>query len=467
MASPLPDAVGLAALIRAGELTAREAVEAAITRIEDRNPELNAVVHTRFEEALDEVDRSLPDGPLRGVPILVKDLGTDVAGLPSTSGSRLFADYRPAGDSELVARYRRAGLVVLGTTNTPELGKNVSTEPALFGPTRNPWRTTHSTGGSSGGSAAAVAAGLVPVAHGSDGGGSIRIPAAMCGLFGLKPSRGLVPNAPYPSGLASPLSVHHALTRSVRDSAALLDAVAGARPGSPYAAPTADRPYAAEVGAPTGRLRIAWTTTAADGTAADPDCAAAVEQFAKLCEALGHQVVQDAPRYDGAAAAAASGAIMAGALAATVDRRLRQLGRDLREDDLEPFTRSILEHGRAMSAAAFAQALETAETTGWRIGDFFADHDLLLTPTTPATAPPLGLLDTSRPETVYTRAGGYAAFTSVCNLTGQPAMSVPAGPDSTGLPVGVQFVAALGGEPLLLRLAGQLEQAAPWEDRRP
>lgn len=464
---PEQDAVGLAALIRAGELRPREVAEAAIRRIEAVNPALNAVVHTRFDEALDEVEAGLPDGPLRGVPIVIKDLGADVAGLPATSGSRLFAENVPGCDSELVARYRRAGMVVLGTTNTPEFGKNASTEPALFGPTRNPWDVRCMPGGSSGGSAAAVASGMVPVAHGSDGGGSIRIPSAMCGLFGLKPSRGRVPTAPHPASMANPLSVHHALSRTVRDSALLLDIACAPFPGAPFGVPGDAREYAAEVEADPGTLRIGYTVTTGDGTAADPQCAAAVERAATICASLGHQVAQAAPDYDAAGAVTASSTFMRANLVTMVDARLAELGRELRADDVEPFTRVMLDYGRSTSAADVMRAMEAAESIGWQLGRFYDRYDLLLTPTMAVRTPELGTLDTTRPETMYSRAGLFSAFTGIFNLTGQPAMSVPAGTDDAGLPLGVQFVAPLGGEALLLRLAGQLERAAPWSTSAP
>jgi amidase len=367
MTTQLTDAVGTAHAIRDGEVSAREVVEAAIARIEKHDPDLNAVVGRRFDAALAEVQAGLPDGPLCGVPIVIKDLGANVAGLPSTQGSRLFADHVAAEDSELVARYRRAGLVVLGTTNTPELGLNANTEPVLHGSTRNPWASTHSPGGSSGGSAAAVAAGMVPVAHGSDGGGSIRIPAAMCGLFGLKPSRGRVPAKPYTSFLTSPLSVHHALTTTVRDSALLLDIAAGHTYGDAYGAPGPDRPYVEQVGLPPGPLRIGWTVdTANDTVSTDPQCAAAVERMVALCADLGHELVPLPLDVDAGAVAATNGTLMAASLATTVDRRLAELGRELRDEDVEPFTHVLLDHGRSLTAAQLMEALRVAQETGWR-----------------------------------------------------------------------------------------------------
>jgi amidase len=467
MVEEVTDAVGTAALIRSGEISAREVVEESIRRIEKHAPDLNAMVATRFEEALAEVDRGLPEGPLSGVPIVIKDLGADVQGLPSTRGSRLWAEGVAAQDSAVVARYRAAGMVVLGTTNSPELGKNASTEPVLHGPTRNPWSPDHSPGGSSGGSAAAVSAGLVPVAHGNDGGGSIRIPAAMCGLFGLKPSRGRVPSWPYPSALSSPMSVHHALTTTVRDSAALLDIVSGHVPGDAYGAPTPARSFTGNLDLPPPRLRIGWSTAALAGVPVHAECAAAVERAAAHCADLGHQVTEVTLDHDPARAMAASGTIMATELVTAVDRRLRDLGRELRDDDLEPFTHMLLSHGRTITGAQTAEALQAAQETGWQVGRLFADLDVLLLPTLAQPVPRLGLLDTTRPEALYEHATTYSVFTSLFNVTGQPAMSMPFGTDSAGLPVGVQFAADLGEEGRLLQLAAQLEQAAPWPRNAP
>jgi len=303
---------------------------------------------------------------------------------------------------------------------------------------------------------------MVPVAHGNDGGGSIRIPAAMCGLFGLKPSRGRVPTKPYATLLASPVSAHHALTTTVRDSAVLLDVTAGHAPGDAYGAPGPDRSYAEQVGLPPGRLRIGWAVDTPNGVPTDPQCAAAVERAAGLCADLGHQVVQVALDFDANAVAAAGGTIMAASLPGTIDRRLAQLGRELRDDDLEPFTRMLLEHGRTMTAAQMVEAFVVAQEAGWRLGATFGAVDVLLTPTLAQPTPPLGMLDTTRPESIYQHAIAYSIYTSVFNVTGMPAMSVPAGLDDAGRPLGVQFAADLGGEDVLFRLAGQLEQAAPW-----
>ncbi|WP_084527975.1 amidase [Nocardioides dokdonensis] len=465
---PGQDATALAAAIRDGELSAREAVEASIARIERLDPGLNAVIGTRFEAALEDVERGLPPGPLTGVPTLVKPLAADVAGLPSAGGSRLFADVVAQQDSELVRRYRAAGMVVLGTTNTPELGKNgTSTEPLLHGPTRNPWDTSRSTGGSSGGSAAAVSAGLVPVAHGNDGGGSIRIPAAMCGLLGLKPSRGRVPGAPYDSSLAGPVSVHHVLSTSVRDSALLLDLTSTTPPGALFAAPSEPAGFLARMQAGPGRLRIGVATTVPDGPDTDPECAAAVRRAADLLDDLGHEVVETELRYRLGEVLTCSGRVMGAGLVALVDDRLQELGRELREDDIEPFTRAMYERYSTLSAADLVRALQGFERIAREMGTTYADLDVVLTPTLARPTPELGVADPRRPDTMYEHGRLISAYTSICNVTGAPAVSVPFGTDERGMPIGVQVIADLGGEGLLLALAAQLEQAAPWPTHAP
>ncbi|MGW2341360.1 amidase [Streptomyces sp. NPDC001661] len=460
------DAVATASAIEGGDVGAREVVEAAIARIEKLNGELNAVIHTRFDAALAEVDAGLPDGPLRGVPVLVKDLGMDVAGLPATGGSRLFADVVADRDGELVKRYRRAGMVVLGTTNTPELGLNASTEPTLHGPTRNPWSKDHSPGGSSGGSAVAVSTGMVPVAHASDGGGSIRIPAAACGLFGLKPARGRVSPAPRPTTLSGLVSGHHAVTRTVRDSALLLDIAAGPLPGDAYAAPAVADAFAACARRDPGRLRIGLITALPDGPAVHAESLRAVLDAARVCEDLGHLVVEAAAPYRPGEVGATSATLMGAEAVAQIDARLEQLGRTLADDDIEPLTRVIYDHGRTLTGADVSRALRRAQEIGWQVGAAFDTYDVLLTPTLAHPTPRLGVLDTRRPETIYEHAAVLSAFTSVHNVTGMAAMSVPFGHDGDGLPLGVQFAAA-GGEGLLLALAAQLEQAVPWDLNTP
>lgn len=461
------DAIALAELIGAGELSAREAAAQAISRIKRHNPSLNAVIGTRFEQALAEIESGLPTGPLTGVPILIKDLGTEVAGLPSTGGSRLFAEGTAAQDSELVARYRRAGMVVLGTTNTPELGLNASTEPQLFGPTRNPRDLGRSPGGSSGGAAAAVASGMVSVAHGSDGGGSLRIPASMCGLFGLKPSRGRVTGSPDSGTLAAPVSVHHALTTTVRDSALLLDVVAGPLPGEAFGASTPVGTFLDATRREPGRLRIGFATAPRNGISTDPQCVEAVLAAARLCEELGHDVEEMTPAFDVEDVGAASGALMGADLVVTVEDRLEKLGRELRDDDVEPFTRILLDHYRTLSGTQVHRALRRLQEIGWEVGAAFTTYDVLLMPTLARPVPELGLLDTLRPETMYELASAYSAWTSVFNVTGMPAMSLPLAVDDRRLPMGVQFAADLGDEATLLSLAAQIERAAPWQRLAP
>lgn len=463
------DAIDLAWMVTIGEVTARELVETAIARIEARNPVLNAVVADRFDRALDEVDAGLPDGPLKGVPFVVKDLGCDVAGLPATRGSRLFADVVASEDCELTRRYRAAGLVILGNTNSPEFGKNASTEPVLHGPSRNPWRTTHSTGGSSGGTAAAVAGGMVPAGHANDGGGSIRIPASECGLFGLKPTRMRTPSWPQAAFFAYPLAVGHALTRTVRDSAALLDAAAGGLPGDPGSTPPRPRAgtFMAVLSEPLQPLRIGVATTSVRGNEAHPAAIAAVEQTARLCEELGHRVTYASPTYDPDAVIECLSVLMGAVAAGQVEARLAELGRPLADDDLEPFSRFMHERSLGLTGLEVIAALQELEVVSRSVAPFFEPHDLWLTPTLLPPVPELGWLDTTDVQAMFNRAGRFSEMTALANVTGQPAMSVPAGFDDAGLPVGVQFLAAHNREGILLQIAAQLESAAPWPRTAP
>ncbi|MDH6677052.1 amidase [Rhodococcus sp. LBL1] len=453
------DMTGLAASIRRGDVSAREVVEFALGRLEERNATVNAVVVDRGAEALAEVDGGLPDGPLRGIPFLIKDLHADVAGLPTSNGSRLFAGRVAERDTELVSRYRRAGLVIIGKTNTPEFGQNASTEPVLFGPTRNPRRLTHGVGGSSGGAAAAVAVGITPAAHASDGGGSIRIPASANGLVGLKPSRGRMPSG---SPLAGPLSVEHAVTRSVRDTALLLDLTSGPAVGAPFGIAPPARPYVGEVGADPGKLRIGITTAMPNGEQVHPDCAAVASDVGVMLEKLGHHVETAAPVFHPDALAAAMQYLMSAPMSVEIDHRLAELGRELRDDDLETMARVQYERCKSQSATDLSFAYTELERTARDIGRFFTEFDLLLTPTLGSPTPPLGLLDAMDLEAMWKHAGVYGALTSPFNSGGQPAISLPLGKDSTGMPLGAQLVAAHGREDLLIRVASQLEAAYPW-----
>jgi len=483
------DGLGLAELVRRGEVAPDELLDEALRRLERVDPTLNAVVH-RMEPRARARAADPGDGPFAGVPFLLKDLLATVAGEPMRSGSRLYRGYRPPVDSEVVRRLERAGFLIFGKTSTPELGILPVTEPALFGPTRNPWDPDRTPGGSSGGSAAAVAAGVVPLASGGDGGGSIRIPASCCGLFGLKPGRGRVPTGPveveYWAGCVS----EGVLTRSVRDGAAALDVLAGPDPGAPYHAPPPPDSFLAEAGRPPGRLRVAFTTRPPVAAKVHPDCAAAAADAARLLEELGHDVREAAPPFDGDAFARDFVVLLIGETAADVRDAEAATGRRARPGDLEPETAALALLAREVTAEDYAIALRRLKRTCRVAGRFFQDTDVLLTPTLARPPVPVGSLRPRGPEAVLLkallrlRAGGvlkamgaleklattawsFSPFTPVWNVTGQPAMSVPLTWSAAGLPIGAHFVARQGEEGLLLRLAAQLEEARPWRDRRP
>jgi amidase len=466
------DATAQAELVRRGEVTSAELVEGAIERIERLNPVLNAVVTPMYDLARAAAAGPPPEGPFAGVPFLLKDLGVGAAGVRMTGGSAFLWDYVDPEDSELVVRQKQAGLVILGKTNTPELGQSPTTEPAVFGPCRNPWCLDRTPGGSSGGAAAAVAAGLVPMAHANDGGGSIRIPASCCGLFGLKPTRARNPRGPDFGDLGWSLGVDHAVTRSVRDSAALLDATAGPRPsdlGDPYWAPPPARPFLREVGADPGRLRIAFTTRAPTGVRVHADCIAAVQDAAALCEALGHDVVEAAPALDGELWTQAFTVVWSAGCAATIDGWAQRTGQSPAPDLFEPYTWALQEMGRRHSAATFLLALQGLQRAAADVARFFREHDLWLTPTLAEPPVPLGTFDAAPEEPLrgYYRAMEFVPFTPIANVTGQPAMSMPLFWNAEGLPIGAHFIARYGDEATLFRVAAQLETARPWAHRRP
>ncbi|MGZ4492152.1 MAG: amidase [Nocardioidaceae bacterium] len=474
------DATGQAALVRAGEVGADDLVETAIARIERLDPGLNAVVIKAFDQAREAVGRGLPDGPFAGVPFLLKDLAIEAAGLPFTEGSRFLAGNVSTVDSETVVRLRRAGLVVLGKTNTPEFGMKPTAEPWLFGPTRNPWDTARTTGGSSGGSAAAVAAGMVPMAHGNDAGGSLRIPASACGLFGLKPTRARTTLAPLYGDAFGGWAIEHALTRSVRDSAALLDAIGGPAPGDPYAAPPSRAPYAEEVGRTPGPLRIAVTRTPASAQSVDRECLAALDDAVGLLEELGHRVFErDLTELD-EAVGEAIGTVYDSATVWIVRYWSRLLGREPREDELEPFTWALYQEGLRITGGDYLLAVTDLQAFSRRVAAAFAGRrvagrlsagfDLWLSPTLATLPPAIGVLASKAgdPWAGNAEAGAMLGFPLVvANVTGNPAMSVPLSWTEAGLPVGVHLMAAYGDEATLFRLAGQLEAARPWADRRP
>ena len=467
------DASAEAELVRKGEATPVELVEAAIARIEDSNPEINAVIHPLFEQGLEAARGELPDGPFRGVPFLLKDLGAAFAGQPMHLGMGYLKEVglRAPVDTYLAQRFRAAGLVTIGKTNCPELGILPTTEPRAYGPTRNPWDTTRTAGGSSGGSAAAVAAGMVPMAHANDGGGSIRIPASNCGLVGLKPSRQRTSEGPLAGDFMSGLTAELCVSRSVRDTAALLEAVHGPAPGDPYVAPPPARPYTEEVGADPGKLRIGlWTETIIEAEA-DPEVVAAAEGAAKTLEGLGHTI--EAPDLGMLAGIPIIDAFLvrwAAGQAQAIDQLGIVGGRPIEREDVEPLTWALTEIGRTRSAGEYLTAVGQHQAMSRM---FAAVHesgfDLLLTPTMGEPPPPLGSFDDSGPDPMaaFERAFIAGCFTAAFNATGQPAISLPLHQTDDGLPVGVQLIAPLGREDLLLRVASQLEQAVPWADRIP
>ncbi len=463
------DATAQAELVRTKQIKPSELVDGAMERIERLNPQLNAVVTPMFEQARATVSGALPDGPFTGVPFLLKDLGASYAGVTQSQGSAFAKDMVSPFDSELTRRYKAAGLVIAGKTNTPEFGLVPTTEPVLFGPTRNPWDTGRSTGGSSGGSAAAVASGMVPFAHANDGGGSIRIPASCCGLFGLKPTRARITYGPLLGDIQSGLVQEHAVTRSVRDSAALLDATEGPMPGDPYFAPPKERPYIEEVSRDPGRLRIAFATSTSLGTPLDEEAITAVKEAAALCEELGHDVVEASPQVNGAQLVPSFTALWASGNAWGIDSLAMLTGKKPKEEDFEPLTWALYEMGKALSAPAYLQSITMLQIMGRTIAAFHEQYDAWLTPTLAAPPPPLGYFDAEpgNPMAGFTKAADYVPFTPVQNVTGQPAMSVPLYWTKDGLPLGAHFATKAGGEGLLFRLASQLEEARPWAGRIP
>jgi amidase len=463
------DAVGQAELVRRGDASPRELVEAAIARIESVDPALNAVVARFFDRALAEVDAGLPDGPFRGVPFLLKDLGATLAGTIQTEGSRAFRTKASVSDSELTRRYRAAGLVILGKTATPEFGNHSTAEAVLWGPTRNPWDPTRTAGGSSGGSGAAVASGMVPAAHGNDGAGSIRIPASCCGLVGMKPTRGR--NSWAPAGdVLSGVAMEHVLTRSVRDNAAILDATAGWVPGDPSIAPAPERPYREEVGRDAGRLRIAWTATPPfEGVAVDPACVAAARDTAALLASLGHEVEEDAPVFDGETLIEPFARVWAIANEEAHRSVVRHLGREPELDELEVTTWELIEYAKRFDAVDLLDALAQLAAASRSIGSFFETHDAWLTPTLARPPELLGVLNQSKGGAVewWRFDCSFNPWNPIANMTGQPAISLPLATTAAGLPIGVLLTGRFGDESTLFRLAGQLEATRPWHDRRP
>ncbi len=463
------DGLGLAELVRTKAVSPDEVLEAALALADERNPALNAIVSESRPAARAAVAGGLPDGPFRGVPYLLKDLGVLLTGTVTSFGSRLFEQFVADHDSEITARLKRAGLVIFGKTNTPELGLCPSTEPRLFGPTVNPWMPGYSAGGSSGGAAAAVAAGIVPMAHATDGGGSIRIPASCCGLVGLKPTRARNPMGPDVGEGWSGASVGHAVTRTVRDSAALLDATAGPDVGDPYWAPPPAGPYRAEVGRAPGRLRIALATRPWNGKPVHAECAAGAAAAARLCERLGHHVEEASPVIDAEALGMATRIIVGANVRQVLEARAAALGRELRREDVERETWARGLDGHTMRAADYARSVGVMHRAGRAVARFFSGYDVLLSPTMCQPPYPLGVLDgaSDNAEAFEDALLSSIGFTSLFNSAGNPALSLPLHWSTAGLPIGIQFAGRFGDEATLFRLAGQLEQAQPWAHRRP
>jgi amidase len=484
------DGLGLAELVRTKQISPTELIEEAISRIEAHNPKINAVIYRMYDQARKVAQGKLPDGPFKGVPFLLKDMHATVEGVPTSCGTRMLKDIPQAHDSEIVGRYRATGVIVLGKTNVPEFSLLPYTEPETFGPTNNPWDLTRTAGGSSGGSAAAVAARLVPLAGGADGGGSIRIPASCCGVFGLKPTRGRTPTGPDVGDIWRGFAQEHVLTRSVRDSAAMLDAIAGPDVGAPYWASSPKRPYFQEVTTEPGRLRIAFTSHPFLGHDVHEDCRKGLETTVRLLEQLGHELVEAAPQINREAFAIAFLTMVAAETRDEIDWAAGLAGRKTSFADFETGTSALALLGQAFSAGDYAKALNYLMASARGVGRFFEGYDVLLTPTLAQPPIPTGSLQPSGVERFMVGLVGrlnaawllnalgvikvlanktfdFMPYTPVFNVTGQPAMSVPLYWNEAGLPIGMHFVGRFGDEATLFRLAGQLDLAQPWFDRTP
>ena len=455
------DALGLAELVKKGDVTSTELLEEAIARTEKVNDSVNAVVHKHYDEARAAIDAGLPDGPFTGVPFLLKDLHLLLEGTVTTYGSGFYRDHLADHDSTLVERYKQAGLVTFGKTNSPELGLMPVTEPRLFGPTRNPWDLSRTPGGSSGGASAAVASGIVPMANASDGGGSIRIPASCTGLVGLKPTRGRTPMGPDRGEGWAGQSISHVVSRSVRDSAAALDATTGEEPGNPYEAPHFAGSFLDEVGIAPGKLRIAICRKKLGNGEFSAEVTAAVDEIGELLQNIGHQVEEAEPGFDREAVGQAGFAIIAANTALAIKLRAEALGREVTDQDIEPSTQAIMAMAGSLSADDYARATLTNHQLGRVMGRFHQKYDLMLAPTLSTEPVPIGFMAENIDGIAQ-----FMADTALFNQTGQPAISLPLCWSASQLPIGIMFVAAFGNDALLMRIAGQLEQARPWWEKR-
>jgi amidase len=465
------DGLGLADLVKGGKVTPQELRDASLEAIEKLNPKLNAIVSVLADASQKEIDAGLPDGPFRGVPFVIKEMVLHAAGATMQMGSKLAEGFTLPHDTELMARFRKAGLVTVATTTTPEFGFNANTEAVFYGSTRNPWNTDRSPGGSSGGSAASVAAGIVPIGHANDGGGSVRIPAACCGLVGLKPTRGRIPTGPDYGELLNGIAIEFAVTRSVRDAAALLDAVAGPDAGCYGWAEPPKTPFLSQASKAPEKLRIAWMEEPLTGVPVDPECAAALRDTVKLCKDLGHEMVEASPQIDVEAHALATLRVWSANLANMMDAAAEALGRTPSPENLETASLACYQYGKDMSAQELLQALDIFTGVSRAVGAFFQDYDALLSLTAAHPAWPLGEMNQNAPgmtaekwaEQIFTT----CPFTNLFNTTGNPAISLPLGWTKGDLPVGIQFAGRFAAEGTLLSLATQLEAARPWRDKRP
>lgn len=461
------DATDLAQLVSSGEASPLELVDQAIERIERLNPTINSVIHKRYDAARDEAQGDLPDGPFKGVPFLTKDLGCAIAGEPMHLGNKLLKeiDLRSPVDSFLYEGFKSAGLITLGRTNTPELGSTVTTEPLAYGPTRSPWNLDHSVGGSSGGSAASVASGMVSMAHANDGGGSIRVPASECGLVGLKPSKGRVSQGPLIGDSWAGATIDGVVSRSVRDSAKILDIISGRRVGDPYTASPPARPFTDELGVDPGTLRIGLAPTVGDYTT-HPECLASIEATGELLTSLGHNVEIAQPEAMYTQEFNDSFLVMlAGSTAADLNMLALLIGREFGPDDLEPDNFMMYEIGKTVTAADYLNAVTMLQAWTRQMHSWWTSFDVLVSPVVAAPPPKIGWL--SDPELGQGRLLEFLIFTAQFNISGQPAVSLPLHWTDDGLPVGVQFVGGIDDEATLIRLSSQIEAAAPWAHKLP
>lgn len=465
------DGLGLAALVKSKLIKPEELVQFSIKAINELNPNLNAVVSILEEEALNEIKHGLPDGSFTGVPFLIKELVLHAKNIPASMGSKLAKGAVFPIDSELMKRFRNAGFVTVGTTTTPEFGYNAATEAVLYGPTRNPWNLGHSPGGSSGGSAASIASGIVPVAHANDGGGSIRIPASCSGLVGLKPTRGRIPAGPYNSEPLNGIAIEFGLTKTVRDTAHLLDAVSGPDIGCYGWPESPSEPYKFLIENKVRPLKIAWTAKPVSGVPVEEECVKALHETVKLCEDLGHTVIEDSPQYDAEAFSLATLRIWTANIYKMVESAAKLTGRTPSNQNIEATTWQCYLYGKEMTASHLLDAIDINATISRTVGHFFSDYDVLLSPTIATLPAEIGSLNANNPsidakqwtEQIFT----YAPFTNLFNATGQPSISLPLKTSASGLPIGMQFTGKFADEATLLQLASQLEQVLPWKDRKP